>query len=119
MNLQYEMLPGESDDLPGNILPDDGRPSKAGDDDENTDTSALHFAGSTLQTADEFIKDKGGDHTRDDDKVTAGGVDDLGSNSDGAAGTDRAGTTERKQYGDTELNKGLESQAKDEEGTTV
>ena len=49
------------------------------------------------------------------ESVSATGVDDLQSNSDGAAGTDRAGTAERKTYGDIELNKGLEAQAKDEE----
>ena len=49
------------------------------------------------------------------DTTTVSGVDDLQSNSDGAAGTDRAGTAERKSYGDIELNKGLEAQAKDEE----
>lgn len=44
-------------------------------------------------------------------------VDDLQSNSDGAAGTDRAGTAERKTYGDTALNKGLEAQAKNQQSS--
>lgn len=39
----------------------------------------------------------------------------IQSNHDEAAGTDRAGTAERKEYGDVELNKGLESQAMDRE----
>lgn len=52
---------------------------------------------------------------KEKDSVIGSGVDDLLSNSDGAAGTDRAGTAERKKYGDPELNKGLEAQAKDEE----
>ena len=83
--------------------------------DENNDTSALYLADSKLQTSEEFEKDKHGDHSKEDDKITVSGEDDAESNSDKAAGTDRAGTTERKTYGDTELNKGLESQAMDEE----
>jgi hypothetical protein len=82
---------------------------------ENIDTSALYFGDSTLQTAQEFEQDKHGDHTVEDNTLTASGDDDLETNSDGAAGTDRAGTAERKAYGDIELNKGLESQAMDEE----
>jgi hypothetical protein len=82
---------------------------------ENTDTSAVFSGSSSLQSDDEFKQDKKTDHTKGDNKITSSGVDDLQSNSDGAAGTDRAGTTERKAYGDVELNKGLEAQAKDEE----
>ncbi|MEJ7681265.1 MAG: hypothetical protein WKG06_26140 [Segetibacter sp.] len=82
---------------------------------ESTDTSAVYLGNSSLQTKAEFQKDKKGDHTNEDNTVTSSGVDNLQSKSDGAAGTDRAGTTERKTYGDTELNKGLEAQAKDEE----
>lgn len=62
----------------------------------------------SLQSKEEFEMDKGG--RASDDKVSATGVDDLQSNSDGAAGTDRAGTAERKPYGDTPLNQGLEEQ---------
>jgi hypothetical protein len=82
---------------------------------ENPDTSAIYLGDSKLQSGVEFQLDKNRDHTKDDNSVTASGVDDMQSNSDGAAGTDRAGTTERKAYGDTELNKGLEDQAKDAE----
>jgi hypothetical protein len=88
-------------------------PGNSSNETKNTDTSALHFGDSTLQSSQEFEQDKHGDHTKEDNTVTSSGVDDLQSNSGGAAGTDRAGTTERKPYGDPELNKGLESQAKD------
>ena len=80
---------------------------------ENIDTSALYLGNSSLQSEAEFQQDKKGDHSQEDNKITSSGVDDLQSNSDGAAGTDRAGTAERKTYGDIELNKGLEAQAKD------
>ncbi len=86
-----------------------------GNKNENIDTSAIYLGNSMLQSDAEFNQDKKGDHTKEDNTVTSSGVDDLQSNSDGAAGTDRAGTTERKTYGDIELNKGLEAQAKDEE----
>lgn len=82
---------------------------------EKADPNAVYVGNSTLQNPGEFDKDKKGDHSKEDNTVTSSGVDDLQSNSDGAAGTDRAGTTERKAYGDVELNKGLESQAKDGE----
>jgi hypothetical protein len=90
--------------------------SSANAGNNNTDENGVFLGDSTLQTAEEFHKDKHSDHTKDDDKVTASGIDDLQSNSDGAAGSDRAGTFERKAFGDPELNKGLEAQAKDEEG---
>jgi hypothetical protein len=82
---------------------------------DKSDPGALHVGDSSLQTPEEFEKDKKGDHTKEDNTVASSGTDDLQTNSDGAAGTDRAGTTERKPYGDVELNKGLESQAKDGE----
>ncbi len=82
---------------------------------EHPDTSALYLGDSSLQSEAEFQQNKKTDHTKEDNKVTSSGVDDLQSNCDGAAGTDRAGTAERKTYGDIELNKGLEAQAKDEE----
>lgn len=85
------------------------------DTNEGTDTSAVYLGNSSLQTGVEFQQDKNGNHSKEDNMVTSSGIDDLQSNSDGAAGTDRAGTAERKTYGDTELNKGLEAQAKDEE----
>lgn len=82
----------------------------------DNDPNAIYTGeGSTQETKEEFEQDKKSDHTRDDNKITASGVDDPVSNSDGAADTDRAGTFERKIYGDPELNKGLEAQAKDEE----
>ncbi len=79
------------------------------------DENGLFSGNSTLQTPEEFVKDKHQDHSKEDYRSTAAGVDDLQSNIDGAAGTDRAGTAERKPYGDIELNKGLEAQAQDEE----
>jgi hypothetical protein len=100
-NQQNNMMPHENHDRAAST--------------ENTDTSALYSGESTLQTSEEFEQDKHGDHTEEDNRITAGGVDDIETNSGGAAGTDRAGTTERKAYGDIELNKGLESQATDEE----
>src|SRR5919112_331042 len=84
--------------------------SSANAGNNNVDENALHLGDSTLQNRQEFEQDKHTDHSREDYQMTAAGVDDLQSNSDGAAGTDRAGTAERKTYGDTELNKGLESQ---------
>lgn len=83
-------------------------------DNLNTNDSAVYFGDSSMQTKTEFEQDKKGDK-KENDTVTSSGVDDLQFNSDGAAGTDRAGTAERKTYGDIELNKGLEAQAKDEE----
>lgn len=80
---------------------------------KNTDTSAVYLGESALQSKGDFEKEKKANRT--EDKITTSGVDDLQSNSDGAAGTDRAGTIERKNYGDVELNKGLEEQAKDAE----
>jgi len=100
----------ENGDPLNNIRNTPANPSNARD---NDDTSAVNFGDSTLQSPEEFKQDKLGDHSEEDNKVTSSGIDDLQSNSDGAAGTDRAGTTERKPYGDPELNKGLESQAMD------
>jgi len=79
---------------------------------EDTDTSAIYLGESSLQP--EVEKDKSSNSSKKD-TITSSGVDDLQSNSDRAGGTDRAGTDERKTYGDIELNKGLEAQAKDEE----
>lgn len=84
-------------------------------DKDPTDTSALHLGNYIMQSKEEFQQDKVSDHSKEDNMVTSSGVDDLQSNGDGAAGTDRAGTAERKTYGDPELNKGLEAQAKDQE----
>jgi hypothetical protein len=91
--------------------------SSANAGNSNTDENAVHLAGGTLQSAEEYNKDKHSDHSKEEDTITDSGIDDLQSNSDGAAGTDRAGTAERKTYGDVELNKGLEAQAKDLEGS--
>lgn len=90
--------------------------SSANAGNNNTDENGVFLGASTLQTPEEFAKDKNQDHSREDNSVSGSGVDDLQSNSDGAAGSDRAGTAERKPFGDTELNKGLEAQARDEEG---
>ncbi|CAA9484684.1 MAG: hypothetical protein AVDCRST_MAG96-1194 [uncultured Segetibacter sp.] len=78
---------------------------------ENTNTNAVYLGDSSLQRGAAFEQDKKTDHSKEeDDAVSSSGVDDLQSNSYGAAAT-----AERKTYGDTELNKGLEAQAKDEE----
>ncbi len=87
--------------------------AKAGNN--KTDENGVFLGDSSLQTPQEFEKDKNRNYSGEDNSVSASEVGDLQSNSDGAAGTDRAGTAERKPFGDTELNKGLESQAKDEE----
>lgn len=108
----------EATDNPGNILPNDGRNSRAGDD-KTSENSEIYLGDSSLQTPEEFEKDKSHSTDQGDKDILVSTTDDLQSNSDGAAGTDRAGTAERKPYGDTELNKGLESQAKDSEGTSV
>jgi len=82
---------------------------------ENTDSSAVYLDNSGLQTQAELQQDKKGDHSKEDKSITSSGVDDLQSNSNGAAGIDRAGAVEKKTYGDIDLNKGLEAQARDEE----
>ena len=90
--------------------------NKEEQEEKNTNEDALYLGeDSKLQTKSEFDQNKKSNHVTEDNKVTSSGIDDLQSNSDGAAGTDRAGTAERKAYGDVELNKGLEAQAKDEE----
>ena len=82
---------------------------------ENTDSSAIYLDSSSLQTQAELQQDKKGDYSKEDKSITSSGIDDRQSNSDGAAGTDRAGTAEKKTYGDIDLSKGLEAQARDEE----
>jgi hypothetical protein len=89
--------------------------SSANAGNNKTDENGVFLGDSTLQTPEEFEKDKNQDHAKEDNRISSSGVDDLQSNSDGSAGSDRAGTAERKPFGDTELNKGLEAQAKDEE----
>ncbi|MGI8634479.1 MAG: hypothetical protein ACR2KZ_03650 [Segetibacter sp.] len=84
--------------------------SSANAGNNKTDENGVFLGDSSLQTPQEFEKDKNRNCSGEDNSVSASGVDDLQSDSDGAAGT-----AERKPYGDTELNKGLESQAKDEE----
>ena len=81
---------------------------------ENTGSSAIYLDSSSLQTQAELQQGKKGDHSKEDKSITSSGVDDLQS-SNGTAGTDRAGAAEQKTYGDINLNKGLEAQAKDEE----
>ncbi|HKG70084.1 MAG TPA: hypothetical protein VKA92_14520 [Segetibacter sp.] len=84
---------------------------------ENTDSIAIYLDSSSLQTQAELQHQQGkkGDHSKEDKSITSSGVDDLQSNSNGAAGIDRAGAVEKKTYGDIDLNKGLEAQARDEE----
>ena len=82
---------------------------------QGTQSDAIYLNDSSLQTKSEAEQDKKEARQKKEDTIVSSGVDDLQSNSDGAAGTDRAGTAERKTYGDIELNKGLEAQAKDEE----
>ena len=90
--------------------------SSANAGNNETDENGVFVAGSMLQTSGELEVEKKRDHSKEDNNVTAGGTDDLQSSRAGTPGTDRAGTAERKQDGDTELNKGLESQAKGGEG---
>ncbi|MCW3082164.1 hypothetical protein [Segetibacter sp.] len=90
--------------------------SSANAGNSNTDENSLFKGNSMLQRPAEFEKDKKQHHLQEENMLSASIVDDLQTNSDDAAGTDRAGTAERKPYGDTELNKGLEAQARDEEG---
>ena len=72
------------------------------------DNQNIYLTGdSTLQTPEEFHLDKETEHT---DELIVSGVDDAASNSDGLAGTDRAGTAERKDLGPSKLNQGLEDQ---------
>ncbi|WP_207492061.1 hypothetical protein [Aridibaculum aurantiacum] len=65
-------------------------------------------ADSKLQSPEEYELDKNRDNT--DDRITASSTDDHETNSGGVAGTDRAGTAERKDYGETKLNQGIEEQ---------
>ncbi len=89
-------------------------------DQANSSADDLNMGNTHLETEEERRAEKNSTQHNTQESVSAGrAVDDLISNSDGAAGTDRAGTAERKKYGDTELNKGLESQAMDEEGTNL
>jgi hypothetical protein len=60
-----------------------------------------------LQTPAEFDQDKHHNHS---DELIVSSEDDYQSNSDQAAGTDRAGTAERKVYGGEKLNQGIEEQ---------
>ena len=87
--------------------------SSANAGNNDIDENAVYLGDSSLQGPEEYDQDKNKNNSNEDNRIAASGVDDLQSNSDGAAGTDRAGTAERKKYGDTELNKGLESQAQD------
>ena len=111
-----EQQPGDVRGYESDISVNANSSANAGNSDR--DENGLHAGNSTLQTPEEFVADKHKDHSKEDNSITASGVDDLQENSDGTAGTDRAGTAERKEFGDTELNKGLESQAKDGESVT-
>jgi hypothetical protein len=81
----------------------------------STGTSAIYFGDSKTETNNEPEPSKKRDHTKEDKALTSPPTDDLQSNIDGAASTDNRATTARKTFGDIELNKGLESQAMDEE----
>ena len=63
---------------------------------------------SKLQSPEDFELDKNTDHGTDEIMVSS--HDDHETNSGGVAGTDRAGTAERKDYGDIQLNQGIEEQ---------
>lgn len=63
---------------------------------------------SKLQTPEEFELDK--NRTAEADEQVVSSSDDHETNSGGAAGTDRAGTAERKDYGEPKLNQGIEEQ---------
>ncbi len=91
--------------------------SSANAGNNDIDENAVYQGNSSWQSPEEFDKDKKTDHSGEDNEMMVNKVDDLKSNSDGAAGTDRSGTAERKPFGDTELNKGLEAQAQDKEST--
>jgi hypothetical protein len=91
--------------------------SSANAGNNKTDENAVYQGDSSWQSPEEYASDKKTDHASEDNELVVNKVDDLQSNSDGAAGTDRAGTAERKPFGDTELNKGLEAQAQDVEST--
>lgn len=69
---------------------------------ENVTSDAVNLSKSRLQT-------------QDDNSITSTGINELQSNSNDVADTDSAGAPEQKTYGDINLNKGLEAQAKDEE----
>jgi hypothetical protein len=78
--------------------------------DASEDRDNLYLnAETTLQTPEEFETDKHKPHN-EGDKVTTTGTNDHDTNGDGLAGTDRAGTAERKDYGGASLNQGLEEQ---------
>lgn len=69
---------------------------------ENVTSSAANLSKSRLQT-------------QEDNSITSSGINELQSSSINAVDTERADTPEQKTYGDIDLNKGLEAQAKDEE----
>lgn len=81
---------------------------------ETADTSTIYFADSSMQTKAKFDQNKKADDTKDNKFVASAGKD-IKSDDASAAGTDEAKTAEQKTFGDTELSKGLEAQAKDEE----
>lgn len=62
---------------------------------------------STLQTPEEYELDKS--RPQSDEQVVSS-TNDHDAISGGAAGTDRAGTAERKDYGEPKLNQGIEEQ---------
>lgn len=82
------------------------RKLKAGEAAEDADHIHL-TSDSTLQTPEEYHLDKETPHK---DELIISSTDDHTSNSDGLAGTDRAGTAERKDYGPGKLNQGIEEQ---------
>lgn len=82
---------------------------------ENVDLSGLYLSKNKLQTFAELQEDKNSDNSEEGNGITSSATDDQQLNSNGAADTDSASTAAQKTYGDIELNKGLEAQAKDEE----
>lgn len=89
--------------------------SSANAGNNDIDENGVSLGKSNLQTPKEVAKGKKQDNAPEGDSNINSGVDNLQSNDDSAAGTARAGTAERKPFGDGELNKGLEAQARDEE----
>jgi hypothetical protein len=88
--------------------------SSANAGNNNIDERGIPVGDGRLQNQGEHDGNK---HTRNsgqDNEVSASDVGQQQVEAE-AAGSDRGGTGEQKEYGDTELNKGLESQVQDRE----
>lgn len=81
----------------------------------NIDEKGQLFVESSMQTK-EFDKGSKVSDSKQETGVTATSDVDHNSSTSCDPATNIAATSERKAYGDVELNKGLESQAKDGEG---